>query len=145
MSVKIRGHSVRGLGTTAVLPVSLSLMALCLGACGGSSRASNPRVIGTPASEAARLCGSAFPGHALNSVIGTIEEVRSLKVGPGYSPAPNAFAHLPQSQEIAWCWTGAPGHYVLYAVASGQKPVRVEALLGPNASQTPEPGPAPIP
>lgn len=102
-------------------------------------------MIGVPASEASKLCASAFSARTLNSATGTVAEVRSLTVGPGIRVAAHAFPGVSGSEVIAWCWTGGPGHFVLYAVADGHAPVKVEGLSGPNATQTPQPGPPPIP
>lgn len=90
----------------------------------------------------ARLCSSAFGTTYANSDPTTVEDVRSLQVGPGYQPGKGAFRGAAGTQVAAWCWTGSPGIWRLYAVAQGYPPVLTE---GVSFSQIPSPGPAPIP
>ena len=88
-------------------------------------------------------CERSFGSKALNSAPGTVEDVRSLEVGPGNHPAPHAFRTAPPKELIGWCWTRIGTTYTLYAVAANFKPVPVEGLG--NTAHTPKPGPAPIP
>ena len=95
------------------------------------------------------LCEDALGSQVLNSASGTVNDVRTLVVGPLW-PAhpfsyPHAFPKASGSQAIGWCWTGHPSNYTLYAATSGYPPLRVEGLAGPLETRTPAPGPAPIP
>ncbi|HET9732945.1 MAG TPA: hypothetical protein VFP54_09750 [Acidimicrobiales bacterium] len=96
----------------------------------------------SPATEATKMCSSAFGSHYVNSAIGTVGDVRTLEVGPGLQPGESAYVGLPASQVSAWCWTGTPGDYTLYAVVGGRPPLKIEGMA---VSQAPAPGPAPIP
>lgn len=122
----------------------IALMATCcaLGACGGSA-ASRPSSQSTsPATDAAHLCSSVFGSHYINSAMGTVGDVRTITVGPGYQPGKDAFVGVPDGQVAAWCWTGTSGDYKLYAVVQGHPPLKVEGLA---VARAPAPGPAPIP
>lgn len=123
---------------TICLLVGLTLCA----ACGRSGPSPSRSQATSPTTEAARLCSSAFGSRYINSAIGTVAEVRTLTVGPGFQPAKDAFSDVPAGQVAAWCWTGAAGAYRLYAVVQGHPPLKVEGLAVANA---PGPGPAPIP
>ncbi len=112
------------------------LLALGMVACGGPA---------TPAAQVTALCRGAFGNRALNSAPGTVQDVRTLSVSVGPPQHPQAFAKARSKQMIGWCWTGGPGNYVLYAVATGYKPLRIEGLGGTSFTNTPAPGPAPIP
>ena len=90
----------------------------------------------------AQVCASAFGARYINSAPATIGDVRSITVGPGGQPGKGAFVGLPASQTAAWCWTGTPGLFILYAVVDGHPPVRIEGIA---QSQLPTPGPASIP
>jgi hypothetical protein len=91
---------------------------------------------------ASSLCRVAFDTGALNFASGTVGDLRNLAIGPALRPAPAAFAGAGAAEPIAWCWTGSPGNYTLYAVAHGYQPVRVEGL---SQRELPDPGPAAIP
>jgi hypothetical protein len=122
--------------TFCLVPLASCLLPLASGYAYGAS----PR---TPGALAKSECESAFGRKALNSAPGTVQDVRTLQVGPGYHPAPHAFAKAPPRESIGWCWTKKGTTYTLYAVAAAYKPVRVEGLG--TTIHTPAPGPAPIP
>lgn len=73
----------------------------------------------------------------------TIGEVRSLAVGAGYRPAPNAFPGHADAEPAAWCWTkGGVDHaddglsFTCWAVVPGEPPVRIIAMSGITAAPT---------
>ncbi len=98
-----------------------------------------PSVLHPTASD---LCHAALGSRALNAKLTTVQAVRAVRIGPGLAPALHAFPATPLSQVAAWCWTGRPGSYSLYAVAGSRKLVRVEGVA---FDKVPSPGPAPIP
>ena len=131
---------MRSLLRTAVIANFAGLgVGTLFGGCGG-------HIIGTEVvssrTVASQFCRLAFGSRVLNSAPGTVGDLRTLVVGPGDRPAPNAFPGRLTGEIIGWCWTGEPGNYVLYAADGGYQPVRVEGI---TVSQTPAPGPAPIP
>jgi hypothetical protein len=91
---------------------------------------------------ASQLCRAALGSKVLNAKLATVGAVRALRIGPDAASAPHAFAPTPGSQVAAWCWTGRPGTYRLYAVVGSHRAVHVE---GVTWSYTPRPGPASIP
>lgn len=84
-------------------------------------------------------------GVALNVRVASVEEVRAVRIGPGYRPAKNAFPRAAPTDRAAWCWTGRPGSYTLIAVGPTGTTKRVEGLHGAAFDSTPAPGPAPVP
>jgi hypothetical protein len=124
-----------------VIRKSLVVSTLCfLPLASGCGHAASPE---SPVALAKSDCEGDFGSKALNSAPGTVEDVRTLEIGPGSRPVPHAFAGAPRKDTIAWCWTKKGTTYNLYAVAAAYKPVRVEGLG--NAIHTPAPGPAAIP
>jgi hypothetical protein len=115
---------VRILGVTIVLAVP---------SCGATTTSSH---------SAKSLCQNVFGTKALNWSSGTVNDVRTLAIGPGFRPAPHAFPKAKANETVRWCWTGKPERYDLYAVSTGYKSIRIEGL---GVTQTPSPGPAPIP
>lgn len=124
---------------------ALLLGSFVLAACSHSTPAQPSGEGGRTSTGAAKLCSSAFGTHYLNSATGSVADVRTLAVGPGYRPGRDAFVGMAGSHTMAWCWTGAPGAYTLYAVVQGHPPFRMEGLGGTLELQAPAPGPAPIP
>jgi hypothetical protein len=136
LNVTVMSHQW-GVSRDSVLLVALGLV-LALGtldACGGP----------TTAAQARSLCQAALGSRALNSAPGTVEELRTLRIGPGLLAVPHAFPRAAANQVIGLCWTGKPGNYELYAVANGYEPLRVEGLGGKYITTTPGPGTVPIP
>jgi hypothetical protein len=125
--------------------IGLIVGSFALAACGHATTAQCNSEVTSPTTEAARLCSSALAAHYLNSAPGTVADVRRLTVGPGYRPGKDAFVGEADTQTVAWCWTGGPGGYTLYAVVQGHPPLKIEGMGGPLATQTPAPGPAAIP
>lgn len=118
------------------------MLAVCgLSAC-DRSMADRARSTATLPMDAATLCGSALGTNYLNSAPTTVGDIRHLSIGPPGQPYRGSFAGLDDNRIAAWCWTGSPGGYTLYAVAQGRPPLRIE---GVTVSQTPAPGPALIP
>ena len=130
---------------TVVKWIGLIVGSFALAACGHATTAQSNNAVTSPTTGAARLCSSAFPAHYLNAASGTVADVRSLTVGPGYKPGKNAFVGEADSRTVAWCWTGGPGDYTLYAVVQGHPPLKIEGMSGPRATHTPAPGPGAIP
>lgn len=122
--------------------IALFVASCTVAACGGSAASPASSQATSPATEAAKLCSSAFGSRYINSALGTVGDVRAITVGPGFQPAKDAFSGVPASQVAAWCWTGTSGDYRLYAVVQGHPPVKVEGMA---VAQAPAPGPAPIP
>jgi hypothetical protein len=81
----------------------------------------------------------------LNAAAASVQAVRELAVGPARRVAPHAFATAQGSDPAAWCWTGGPTNYTLFAVGPDGSTVKAEGLRGPTFISTPRPGPAPIP
>lgn len=94
-----------------------------------------------------RMCADALSSTktVLNAMTASVQDVRELRVGIGPPVAPHAFAPAPATDRAAWCWTGEPTNYTLFAVGPDGSAVRVEGLGGPTFTTTPAPGPAPIP
>jgi hypothetical protein len=113
-----------------------------LTACGRSVASRSSSHTTSPTTEAANLCSSAFGSYHINSAIGTVGDVRTLTVGPGFQPAKDGFIGVPAGHAAAWCWTGSSGDYRLYAVVRGHTPLKIEGMA---VAQVPAPGPAPIP
>ena len=130
---------------TVVKWIALIVGGFALAACGHATAAQSNSEVTSPTTEATRLCSSAFATRYLNSAPGTVGDVRSLTVGPGNRPGKDAFIGESDRQTVAWCWTGGPGDYTLYAVVQGHPPLKIEGLGGPLETQTPAPGPAAIP
>jgi len=99
------------------------------------------------ATGAGRMCAAALGSTktVLNAVAASVQDVRELVVGAGRAVAPHAFATAQGTDRAAWCWTGRPTDYTLFAVGPDGSAVRVEGLGGPTFVSTPPPGPAPIP
>jgi hypothetical protein len=123
-------------GAVALVALGGSLAAI---ESGGPAPRPVPSVLYPTASQ---LCRAALGSKMLNAKLTTVGAVRALRIGPDAAPAPHAFAPTPGSQVAAWCWTGKPGTYRLYAVTGSHSAVHVE---GVTWSSTPRPGPAPIP
>jgi hypothetical protein len=94
-----------------------------------------------------RMCATALGSTktVLNAMAASVQDVRELVVGPGRAVAPHAFATARGTDRAAWCWTGRPTNYTLFAVGPDGSAVRIEGLGGPTFISTPPPGPAPIP
>ncbi len=107
----------------------------------GRSAPENPAVV------ARLLCNGAFGNRALNSSPVSVKEVRtSVPGGPAESPPlRDAFRGASTGAVAAWCWTGKPQNYHLYAVVQGYPPRFFEGVVGPPFTSTPAPGPAAIP
>lgn len=103
--------------------------------------------LGTPAVVARMLCKSAFGGRALNSAPVSVKKLRtSIPGGPERTPPlRNAFRGAPSTSVAAWCWTGRPQKYRLYAVVNDYPPHYFEGVAGLPFTTTPAPGPAAIP
>jgi len=91
------------------------------------------------------MCSRSLPQGFLNAAPATVSDVRSIRVGPGGEPGKNAFPAAAGADIAAWCWTGGPGHYILFAIGPDGSRVLIEGLSGPELTSTPAPGPAPIP
>ncbi|HUI49872.1 MAG TPA: hypothetical protein VL119_14340 [Acidimicrobiia bacterium] len=147
-----------GARTVAGMTVALVAAAACTH---GASHASPPArsastvpaaaALGTAgaagaATGALQMCRRALGARTvLNAKLASVQEVRSLQVGPGGYPAPKAFPNAAPTGPAAWCWTGRPSDYVLFAVGSGGTKTRVEGLHGAVFTSPPAAGPAPIP
>ena len=121
---------------------ALVVASFTFAACGRSEASAPSGHATSPTTNAAKLCSSAFGSRYINSAAGTVGDVRTLTVGPGFQPAKDAFVGVPVGHVAAWCWTGSSGDYRLYAVVRGQTPLKIEDLA---VAQAPAPGPAPIP
>ncbi len=121
-------------GRVLVAATALAMVSVALSGCSSS-----------PSTEAKSLCQGAFGSKALNWAPGTVQDVRTLRIGPGVLAAPHAFPKAAANEIVGLCWTGKPGNYELYAVAGGYKPVRVEGLGGKYETTTPGPGTVPFP
>lgn len=107
---------------------------------------------GSKSDDAAHACRSAFGARLVNSAVGTVGEVRGVRIGPGYSPpqARNAFPGAASSQAAAWCWVligksaEVPGdnHYQSWAIGPHGKRVMV---VEQNTNEAPYPGEPIIP
>jgi hypothetical protein len=115
-------------------------------ATGDDSRGVSPTQPGATA-DPGRICETALGATktVLNAMATSVQDVRQLAVGPGPPVAPHAFATAQGTDRAAWCWTGVPTNYTLFAVGPDGSTVRVEGLGGPTFTSTPAPGPAPIP
>jgi hypothetical protein len=91
------------------------------------------------------MCRRSLDGGFLNAEPATVSEVRLIRVGPGGQPGQDALPSAAGETLAAWCWTGVPGAYTLYAIGPDGARVRIEGLSGPEFASTPAPGPAPIP
>jgi hypothetical protein len=129
--MRFRLASVLLMGVVALVALGASLAAV---------ETSPPAVSAVTAS---KLCHEGLGSKAPNAELTTVAEVRIRRVGTyPYPVAPHAFTPTNGSQLAAWCWTGRPGHYKLYAVAARYKPVYIESV---NFPKTPPPGPAQTP
>lgn len=93
------------------------------------------------------LCRDTLGSRALNSAPVSVKVLRaSIPGGPGRAPPfRDAFRGAPTAAVAAWCWTGAPRSYRLYAVVQGYRPRYFEGVAGSPFTRTPAPGPAAIP
>lgn len=101
----------------------------------------------SPASLATTLCRTSFGSKARNSAPGTVAQLRTVTLGgpQPYKPDLRAFPGVSTDTTIAWCWTGGPRDYTLYAVAVGFKPVMVQQVSGQGAGAGPPPAGRPVP
>lgn len=99
------------------------------------------------ATDAERMCADALASTktVLNAMETSVQEVRDLVVGVGARTARRAFATADGTDRAAWCWTGGPTNFTLFAVGPDSSAVLVEGLRGDTFVTTPAPGPAPIP
>jgi hypothetical protein len=60
---------------------------------------------GSKSEDAAHVCRSAFGTKLVNSAVGTVGEVRGVRIGSDFSPqVPNAFPGAANGEPAVWCW-----------------------------------------
>lgn len=141
------GRSASVEQTMAKLLGAVLVAAFAMTACSGGDSATvgSTQQSSMSTSTPDQLCATALPAGHLNAASTTVGEVHATVVGPGSRPGSDAFVGSPDSAAAAWCWTGTPGDYVLYAAGPDGESVRIEGLAGETFTSTPAPGPAPIP
>lgn len=87
----------------------------------------------------AALCRRALGSGYLNAGAAKVKDIRTLDAGPARTPWKDAFPKAKADDPAAWCWTGAPHSYVLYAVGPSGEHIQVEEYGGANAVTVPKP------
>jgi hypothetical protein len=99
----------------------LALVALvaAAGCTGGGSKDATPRPTTPPTQlNAEYICRRYVPGPLVSSEATTVADFRKTTIGSQGPAQLHRFPTLPGSTAAAWCWTGKPGAYSVYEVAS---------------------------
>lgn len=64
------------------------------------------------------VCSHYVTGHLVSSEATTVADFRTMTIGTRGPAQLNRFPKLLPSTAAAWCWTGKPGAYNVYEVAS---------------------------
>lgn len=97
----------------------LVLFVLVTAACTGGSKHSSPQPT-TPGTQlnAEYVCRRYLTGHLVSSEATTVGEFRKTTIGQPGPAQLHRFPKLLDPTAGAWCWTGKPGAYNVYEVAS---------------------------
>ncbi len=76
------------------------------------------------------LCRRYVPGHLVSSEATTVGELRTTTIGSRGPAQSKSFPKLGNPTAAAWCWTGKPDAYNVYAVASDGEVVKIVTGLG---------------
>ncbi|HEY5011390.1 MAG TPA: hypothetical protein VIK61_01630 [Acidimicrobiia bacterium] len=64
------------------------------------------------------ICRRYVPGHLVSSWVTSVADFRKTTIGTRGPAQIHRFPKLPPTNAAAWCWTGKPGAYNVYEVAS---------------------------
>jgi hypothetical protein len=91
------------------------------------------------------ICRRYVPGHLVSSWVTTVGHFRETTIGTQGPAQLHRFPKLSAYTAAAWCWTGKPGAYNVYEVASDGEVQQVVSNLGgvapADAHGTPPPAP----
>jgi len=74
------------------------------------------------------ICHTYVPGPIRDAITTTVEAFRELRVGPRKANT-HLFPKSDPGDAAAWCWTGNPGAYNVYAVAQDGTAVKVASNM----------------
>jgi hypothetical protein len=101
----------------AVAVVALVVLAGCLHGSRSTHTPTSWDGEGTMLS-AEYLCRHDVPGHLVSFEVTTVADFRKTTIGTIGPSQLHRFPKLLPSTAAAWCWTGRPGAYSVYEVAS---------------------------
>lgn len=137
---------IHAIETTTLLASIMTLAACAERPATASATPSRPaqQFTSTVAPDVDTMCRQALGTAAVASAgpLTTVGDVRSLTIGPGFTPATGAFPDLLPTAAASYCWTGHSEAFTSFAVTLDGRKIKLAGIHGMAAAPT---GPPVIP